>query len=131
MQEDKQKKGAEEKKAKEEKKKKPDQKKATASSVTISPPSTNDTTVDSDTIINIDEETTTLTDNWTKVEDKEALVRHARHQPQSPFRKIRSQGRQLIQERRHQTKHKQSTLLPPKTPQQRKRPSAYVPSSVK
>ena len=68
MQEDKKKKRAEEKKAEEEKKKKSDQEKATASSVTISPPSTNDTTVDSDRgmIINIDEETTTQTDNWTR-----------------------------------------------------------------
>ena len=68
MQEDKKKKRAEEKKAEEEKKKKSDQEKATASSVTISPPSTNDTTVDSDRgmIINIDEETTTQTDDWTR-----------------------------------------------------------------
>jgi hypothetical protein len=69
MREDKKKKRAEEKKAEEEKKKKSDQEKATASSVTISPtPSTNDTTVDSDRgmIIDIDEETTTQTDNWTR-----------------------------------------------------------------
>ena len=56
---------------KEEKKKKTDQEKAAANSVTIFPPSTNDAPVedlDKDMSLNINEETTTQTDNWTEAE---------------------------------------------------------------
>ena len=63
------------------KKKKLDQEKTGASSVTISPPSTNDASldldVDKDMNINIDEDTTTQTDDCTKAEEEdEALARH-------------------------------------------------------
>jgi hypothetical protein len=78
MREDKKKNRAKEKKVEEEKKKKTDQEKAAANSVTIFPPSTNDAPVedlDKDMSLNINEETTTQTDNWTKAEDDEALER--------------------------------------------------------
>jgi hypothetical protein len=112
MREDKKKKRAEEKKAKEEKKKKSDQEKAAANSVSISPPSTNNAPVDldEDMSLDIDEETTTETDDWTEAEDDEFLQGMA--SAPITFSEKKKQKRQL-----RQMKHKQSTLLPSRTPQ--------------
>jgi len=112
MREDNKKRRVDEKKAEEEKKKKSDQEKAAANSVTISPPSTNDAPIDleDDMSLNIDEETTTQTDDWTKAEDDEARARLG-ISPNHLFRK-KKQKRQL-----HQTKYKHLTSVPPRTPQ--------------